>query len=141
MTITAHGNINASLPFQTLYFISDVIFLEFTFVLTFYWIIMDSHILFSLFILYLDIFYKNTLDIKCNLLRKNFVILRVSGQSVYGTYHLWMHMFLSSFHYLLGWAVMQFFIFIIFPLHTSISCLVFIIILYYLLLTPLKNHV
>ena len=63
----------ASLPFHALYFISDVIFLEFTCVPIFYLIIMDICLLFSLFIFYLDITYKIILWVlHFIVLRKNF---------------------------------------------------------------------
>ena len=98
----------ASLLFQVLYFILDVIFLEFTCIPIFYWIIMD--ICFFILPFYLLLGYylqKNTLDVTFIVLRKNFVILRVSGWSVNSMYHLWMHMLLFFSQYHLGWVVMQ----------------------------------
>ena len=50
---------------------------------------MDIGVLFYPFCLLLGYYLQNdTLDIEFNVLGKNFVILRVSGQSANGMYHL-----------------------------------------------------
>ena len=97
-----------SLLFQALYFISDVIFLEFTFVPIFYWTIMYICILFSLFIFYLDITYRIILWILNLLCLRRFLSSWVSRWSANGMYHLWKHklfLFFSQYH--VDWAVLQ----------------------------------
>ena len=65
-----------------------------------------SHFILSFYLLWYYL-QNNTLGIKFKVLRKNSVIMRVSGWSANGMYHLWMDMlFLSSFQYHLDWAVM-----------------------------------
>ena len=78
----------ASLLFQVFYFILDVAFLEFTYIPIFCWILKDDGVTFISLHYYLDIITKLCLDIKFIVLKKNFVILRVSGQSAYGMYYL-----------------------------------------------------
>ena len=134
----------ASLLFQVLYFILDVIFLEFTCIPVFYWTKMDIlHFVLPFYLLLGYYLQNNTLDIKYIVLRQNFVIFRVSGQSVNGMYHPWMHiLFLFSSWYHLGWAVMQCsylsYLHYILPLF---ALYLFYYYLHYLLLMPLKNHV
>ena len=85
----------------------DITFLEFTYISIFYQFIKDIGIIFITSLYYFDIIAKLYLDITFIVLMKNFVILRVSGQSANGMYHLWMHLWLLfSFLYHLGCAVM-----------------------------------
>ena len=81
----------ACVLFQVFYFILDVTFLEFTYIPVFYWILKDVSVMSIFFHYYLDIITKSYLDIKVIMLRKHFVILRVSGLSSYGMYHLEMY--------------------------------------------------
>ena len=79
MTNIRHGNIDDNHMCWSTLSILDVTFLEFTYISIFYWFLKDVCILFIPFHYYLDFIANVCLDVKFVMLRKNFVILRVSG--------------------------------------------------------------
>ena len=83
------------------------------------------------FYLLLGYYLQNdTLDIKFIMLRKTFVILRVSGWSANGMYQVWIHLlFLFSFQYHLRLGSSAVLTLIVFTLHSFPFCLVSILLL------------